>query len=102
MLTISALFIVSFVTLVSSQYYTDLGFNELIPNFQSRLYYHHDNNIFPPSPCPGLFQYKNLNNEIQGLLTVQSEVQSKVHMNFTLSVAVELFSVSFEIMSVTH
>lgn len=113
MSTISALFIVSIVSSVSSQYFNGISFNELIPNrlinvgtsnernYQSRSNYRSNsvqNNRVPSSPCPDLFQYNHLNNEIQGLLSVQIEVQDKVHINFTLSVAVEIFSVSFKIM----
>lgn len=94
MSTISALCIVTIVSSVSSQFFTGLDLNELIPNYQSRPYYHRDN-IVQSSPCPNVFQYTKLNNEIQGLLTVQCEVESKIHLQITLSVAVELFSVSF-------
>lgn len=112
MSTISALVIVSIVSSVLSQYFNVIEFDELIPNrlinfgtsnernYQSQSNDRRinvQNNRFPSSPCPDLFQYNKLNNEIQGLLTVQTEVQDKIHMNFTLSVAVEIFTVSFKI-----
>ena len=110
MSSISALFIVSIVSLVSSQLQTGFRFNDLDNNFGRNNHRNnptrfndnnYDNNVqinnFPSSPCPEIFYYYNFNNEIQGHLTVYGGVVGTIYVNITLSVAVEIFSVSFKI-----
>lgn len=113
MSTISFLFIIAIVSSVSSQLFRGI---ELIPNlftnyggnneptYQTRSNYGSDNSInnvqmnyLPSSPCIDLFYYKQFNNEVEGLLNIHGEVVDTIYINITLSVAVELFSVSFKI-----